>query len=122
MILRKFRKKINEQEGYTLVETLVAGALLIGVLIPALLFLGRISAKQTDCDRLIAMQLAREAIEKTTALSVYSDMEETIVLQQRAWQILREVHISNDLAEVMITVNRLPSKRTMIRLKTLKYL
>ena len=122
MILEKFQKKLKEQDGYTLVETLVAGALLVGVLIPALLFLGRITARQTDRDRLIAMQLAREAIEKTTAFSIYSDNDETFVLQQRTWQILREVRISNDLAEVVVTVNRLPLKRTMARLKTLKYL
>lgn len=113
---------LKQQEGYTLAETLVAGALLTAVLIPAMLFLGQITARQNDRDRLIAMQLAREAMDKTIALSLYSDNEEKIILQNTAWQIIRVVDIRDGLAEIQITVHRLPAGQKLAELKTLQYL
>ena len=58
-----FIKKIFSETGYTLVETMVAGAILLGVLIPAVMILAHVMMSQYSKDKITANNLARGEIE-----------------------------------------------------------
>ena len=108
------------EAGYTLVETLVASALLLGVLIPAILFLGRISSRSVDRDRMVATQLARAAIERTTTFGIYQDEVEVTSQNNTEWQIERNIYERMNLVEITVRVSRAKSGRVLAELKTLR--
>lgn len=55
---------IKEEDGYSLVETLVALAILLAVLVPSAMFLGVIGSNTLAKDKIASFNLAKNAMEQ----------------------------------------------------------
>jgi type II secretory pathway pseudopilin PulG len=114
------RNIYESENGYTLVETLVASAILLGVLIPATLFFGRVASDRRAQDLILAFQMAGEEMERTAAFEIYEDEEWIIKLNNRSWRIHREIDTHMGLIEIRVKVSRNNQVRPLVELKTLR--
>ena len=82
------RCRLREEDGFTLVEVIVASVvLLVGLLGVLTMLAGSLRATSTVNDRVGATNLARELVEATRGLD-YDDMTTALVkarLQARGW-------------------------------------
>ena len=108
------------EKGYTLVETLVASAILMGVLIPATLFLGKITISRTGQDLIVATQLAQEEMERTITFELYTNDNRTVQLDQKTWTLVREIDKKQGLVMIQVKVYRVSKIKAIVELKTLR--
>ncbi|MGH7600506.1 MAG: type IV pilus modification PilV family protein [bacterium] len=111
---------LKDARGHTLVETLVASAILLSVLIPATLILGRLTLGQQHHDLMVATQLAREEMERTIAAARYQDEEKLVALGKKSWRVVREVQEQSGLREIRIRVFKLRQAKPLVEIKTLR--
>lgn len=111
---------VRTESGYTLIETLVASAVLLGVLVPATLFLGKITTGRKGRDLIIASQLAESEMERTTAHRNYENSEHQIRLDNRDWRVVRETEEDQGLVEIRIHVFKAKKPEPVLTLKTLR--
>lgn len=108
----------KSEAGYTLVETLVASAILLGVLVPAIVFLGKATGSHANYDLLLATQLARAEMEETLLLAQNYDEEKEVLLGKRSWRIVRIVINQNELLEIRVSVYKAGKQRPLVELRT----
>ncbi|MBN1781868.1 prepilin-type N-terminal cleavage/methylation domain-containing protein [bacterium] len=106
-------------EGYTLVEMLVASVLFLAVLIPAMLFLGRITHYQKTRDTIVALNLARARMEQTLAWSEYTDFEKTEIMNRKNYLIRQIIEEQDGLAVIRVSVFREKSGLPLVTLSRL---
>ncbi len=111
---------LKDTRGYTLVETLVASAILLSVLIPATLILGKLTLSQYHHDLIVATQLAREEMERTIAEARYQDEEKQVALGKKSWRLVRDVQEQSGLLEIRILVFKLRQAKPLVEIKTLR--
>jgi hypothetical protein len=111
---------LQDAHGYTLVETLVASAILLSVLIPATLILGRLTLSQHHQDLIAATQLAREEMERTVAEARYQDEEKHVALGKKHWRLVRDVQAQSGLLEIRILVCKLRRTKPLVEIKTFR--
>jgi hypothetical protein len=111
---------LKDTRGYTLVETLVASAILLSVLIPATLVLGKLTLRQYHHDLIVATQLAREEMERTVAEARYQDEEKQVALSKKSWRLVRDVQEQSGLIEICIRVFKLRQAKPLVEIKTLR--
>ncbi len=115
-------KRLFENEnGYTLVETLIALAILIAVLIPLGQFVARVMYNDLSRDLIIAQQLAVMEMEKAIALNDFEKDEIVINLNQKKWRIVKSVIKMDRLVELNIAVFKSNRNKSLIQLKTLRF-
>jgi Tfp pilus assembly protein PilV len=112
--------RIFGQAGYTLVETLVAGALFLGVLVPATLFLSRSAMNRSALDLSRASFLAQEEMENTLASKRYQDEEKEIPVGRQAWRIQRETGENDGLVELRVSVFKPGKTDPLVVFRTLR--
>lgn len=110
----------QDSRGYTLVETLVASAILLSVLIPATLILGRLTLGQQHHDLIVATQLARDEIERTVAEARYQDEEKQVAVGKKHLRLVRDVQEQSGLLEIRIRVFKLRQTKPLVEIKTLR--
>jgi hypothetical protein len=110
----------RDPRGYTLVETLVASAILLSVLIPATLILGKLTSSQYHHDLIMATQLAREEMERTVAEARYQDEEKQVALGKKSWRLVRDVQEQSGLLEIRIRVFKLRQAKPLLEIKTIR--
>ena len=69
---------------------------------------------------MVATQLARAAIERTTTLGLYQDEVEVTSQNNTEWQIERNIYERMNLVEITVRVSRAKSGRVLAELKTLR--
>jgi prepilin-type N-terminal cleavage/methylation domain-containing protein len=111
---------VRTESGYTLVEMLVASAVLLGVLVPATLFLGKITTGRKGRDLIIASQLAESEMERTTSHELYENSEKQIRLDNRNWRIIRNIEEDQGLVDIRIHVFKAKKPKPVFTLKTLR--
>ena len=111
---------LQNTRGYTFVETLVASAILMSVLIPATLILGKLTLGQHHHDLIVAAQLAREEMERTVAEARYQDEEKQMALGKKSWRLIRDVQEQSGLLEIRIRVYKLRHATPLVEIKTLR--
>jgi len=107
--------------GYTLVETLVAGAILMGVLVPATMFLGRVTAGQKTRSLIIASNLAQETMERTLAAGVFENETMEVASGGRTWMIQKKIGSMNGLVTVNVSVFSGRGDTPLAVLTTMRY-
>lgn len=106
------------QGGYTLVEVVIACSLMVGVLVPAILFFGRLSSNRAVRSRFVAMQAAREVVEQALGSGDFQPLEMVMLKDGREWKVSRSVEIRDGFAVIEVMVFASGSDRPTARLKT----
>jgi hypothetical protein len=119
-MLNIFNKRLRSSNGYTVVETLIASAVLMSVLVPATLFLGKITMNRMGRDLIVASQLAQEEMEKTTTFKLYTDDVKELRLDKKNWLIKREIEEWLGLIKINVQVFRDKKPDPVVELKTLR--
>jgi hypothetical protein len=120
VLRRQFSAFVKSSAGYTLVETLVASAIFLGVLVPASLVVAKLAMSRYNHEVMIATQLAKDEMEKTILGESYHDEVKEIVLDKTRWQLIRTVEERFGLIEIRVSVFRNRDARPLAELKTLR--
>lgn len=111
---------LHDTRGYTLLETLMASALFLGVLLPACLLAGRMALSRHTHDVLIATQLAQEEMERTLAAALFHEEEKEMEFAQKRWRLHREIERQGDLVKIRVRVYRDAQSPALVTLQTLR--
>lgn len=110
-------QKYQDQNGYTIVEMLVASALLIMALIPTLLYLGRIVHSPKSRQIITATYLAQSRMEKTIAESYFETIEEIQKIDHHEFVVQQEVRTQQELVVITVSVFREKNSKPLITLQ-----
>lgn len=92
---------ISNEEGYTLVESLIAISILLVVLVPSTMFLTYIGNNILAKDKIVAFNHARNEME--TVLASQNDSSFTKELEAN-WWVKRSITGDEDLREISIEI------------------
>lgn len=107
---------LADEHGYTLVEVVVAAALLLAVLVPAGAALTTFAGQRPGERLALATRSAHAALEKT--LSEQSFVTDTLNLPAAPWPIHRTVHRERGLVVVTVATGPPQSPRPLVTLAT----
>jgi prepilin-type N-terminal cleavage/methylation domain-containing protein len=93
---------IEEEQGYSLVETLVALAILLAVLVPAAMFLGIAGNNTLARDKITSFNLAKNAMEQ--ALITEKDSSFVELKDSKWWVQTTVIPESENLYSVKVTI------------------
>ena len=96
-----WNKQLSSEDGYTLVESLIALAILLAVLVPSAMFLTTIGNNTLSKDKIVAHNLARNTMEQVLASE--SDSSKVITTEDN-WWVKQEVTRVEDLYQIKIEV------------------
>lgn len=96
-----WNKQLGNEDGYTLVESLIALAILMAVLVPSAMFLTTIGNNTLSKDKIVAHNLARNTMEQV--LAAESNVSRVIQAEDN-WWIKQEVNRAEDLYHIKIEV------------------
>jgi|GEM_PF-1499421 len=113
-------RALVSEKGYTLVETMVANAILLGVLIPAVVFFGKITINQHSQDLIVASNLATQEMEKTIGFQIYENGTHMVKLNNKVWHVEREVSHDMGLLAIRIRVFKQQMPKPLAELRTLR--
>lgn len=91
---------LRSEEGYSLVEALVAMAILLAVLVPSAMFLTTIGNNIFAKEKIESFNLARNEMELTLGLQ----SDSSLVKQSGDWWILRSVTKEDNLRKITVQV------------------
>ena len=106
----------NEEDGYTLVETLVALAILTTVLVPTAQFVGYLVTQQQPSQASAAYRVASSTLETWTAASPLRENTETV--EHPPWTVTTTVQPDGPYVLLRVDVRRTSSERSVVTLKT----
>ena len=110
--MKMYNPITRHEEGYSLVEVLVALAILAAVLVPTSAFFVYAASHPMNKDKIEGLSLARTEMELTLAQQIESDS--LYYLDNNRWLIKREVVRSNELAHVSIQAFRKDTLRPAV--------
>lgn len=90
----------QKEDGYSLVETLVAMAILLAVLIPSVMFLTYIGNNHLVRDKVESYQIARNEMEQIIATKNDSSM----INKRGKWLVKRTISNTNELHYLAVEV------------------
>lgn len=96
-----WNKLSHNEEGYTLVESLIAMAILLAVFVPSAMFLTMIGNNTLSKDKIVAHNLARNTME--SILAVENDSTKVMVTENN-WWVKQEVTKRDHLYEIKVEV------------------
>ena len=111
---------LTSQRGYTLVETLVALAIIFGVLVPSSLFLGKLLASNAHRDMISATELARQEMETVTTLALYESKNQKVHSYNKDWTIQRSVEEQDGLVYIQVSVLKNHDTDPVFQLSTMR--
>lgn len=114
----KFKKTL--EAGYTLVEVLVALAILVAVLIPAIQFTAKLMNNSYARDLILATRLAQNEIERMISERDFFQGETQIRLNHKIWRVKRIFENNHGLILIRIQVYKKNANVPFIELKTLR--
>lgn len=98
----KLMKTIRKEDGVTLVENLVALALITAVIVPSALFMTKLANNQRTKDLDTAVHLCQYTIEYTIADKDYSSKQWEVQINNKYWLIERKVEIDEHLVQINV--------------------
>jgi type II secretory pathway pseudopilin PulG len=111
---------IKNNKGYTTIETVVALAIFLAVLIPLSQLLARLIYSEKTRDLIVAMQLARQEMEETINTQNYVDNQKLAMMNNKKWMINCSVKIRDELVELHAQVFKSGNVKPVTELKTLR--
>ncbi|MEE4312171.1 MAG: hypothetical protein V2J62_09930 [candidate division KSB1 bacterium] len=113
-------KLFTDEKGHSLIETLIALAILIAVLVPLSQLFVRLILNETSRDLMIASQIARGEMERTIARQEYSHANTTISVNNKSWKCVRDIENNKGLVKISISVFKGDEPDAIVQLKTLR--
>ena len=114
------RERIESESGYTIVEVLVAMALLSAALIPISQFAARVIINTTTRDLIVATGLARSEMERVISEQDFYFGSTTINKNHKTWRVERKIRKRNGLVTIRILVYKKDLPRPVVELETLR--
>lgn len=106
---------LKNETGSTLIETLVAMAILVSVLLPVSMFLGYAGNSPRNEEEIVALGLAQAEMEKTLSEEKYTE-DEKIVGER--WIVKKSVISELNLMQIEVSVYRNNKAEPLITLTT----
>lgn len=113
------KRLLLETDGHTLIEAVVALALLVTVLVPVSGMLGLMAAGHRVERQMHALQLAERTLEKRLAQRNYQDVTRKI---ETHWRIEQETEHRDGLVEIRVAVYRQGREAPLVVLRTARAL
>ena len=111
---------LTSQAGYTLVETLVAIAIIFGVLVPSSLFLGKLLASNAHRDIISATELARQEMETVTTFALYESKNQEVHCYNKNWTIQRSIEEQDGLVYIQVSIFKNHDIDPVVQLNTMR--
>lgn len=112
---------LKNQEGYTIVEVIIALAVLLAALMPLSRLTGKLFTNGNSRNLIMAHQLARDVMEKSISSSDLIDKTESIQLNDKTWYIKRKVlQLSTNLVQLKVAVYEKDKTTPVATLQTLR--
>ena len=111
------QKLLKEEQGTTLVELMVALALLVGVLLPAGLFLGYVAYNPMNQQKIYAVGIAQTSLEAMLYEQDYNPIREVIILKP-GWRLIEKVIREDKVVHLEVEVQF--RERRVVNLKTVR--
>ncbi|MEM6335939.1 MAG: prepilin-type N-terminal cleavage/methylation domain-containing protein [Bacteroidota bacterium] len=108
----------RDESGFSIIEVLVALALLLVVLVPLSGFGLKLMGEHHNERQIEALQLARQEMERTILDESYRDVERTT--SDERWTIRKNVERHGELVHVQVSVARQPADTALVQLQTLR--
>ena len=122
MIKKKPKIPVVNQNGYTILEVMIASAVFAVVLIPMVALLGNVLIKYSTSDLITATNLAREEMERTLHDRAFEDLQKNVQMGSLSYKIIKEVENQDDLLLIRIEVFRAKDDKVLASIYTEKYL
>ncbi len=113
--VRPFRCNRDSEVGSTLVETMVALALLLTVLVPIIGFMATISINQQARVKVQALNYAQYTMESTLLNRAWSD---TLIHPAEGWEVQRVVETDGSLVLIRVDVFQKNKPEPVLHLST----
>lgn len=113
--MMKSQHDIKNEDGSTLVETLVAMAILVSVLLPAGMFLGYMANTPQNEEKIIALGLAQSEMEQVLDSGNYKNAEREI---DNKWLIRNTIAKEDNLLQISVSVYRKNKSKPILKLIT----
>ncbi|MCA9733967.1 MAG: hypothetical protein H6696_14365 [Deferribacteres bacterium] len=111
----------KDEKGYTIVESIVANALFLAVLIPALMLLGKFTLYNSGEEKIVAQELAKAKVELLLQQNTIDAAVEQRYHGKIKWLLKTEVTDRNGLQEITVSVYRTKQGKQLAEFKTLRY-
>ncbi len=115
-------KSIKSETGHTVVEMLVALAILTIALVPTVQFMARVMSNAGARDLVVATQLARDEMERVISERDFMPDEKRIRVNQQLWQLATSIEVYAGLVQIYIKVYKKNSSKPMVELQTSRLL
>lgn len=121
MFLQKIGKFIGDREsGHTIVEVLVALAILSIALVPTVQFMAKVFSNASARDLCVATQLARREIENVISEQDFTHDETWVRLNQKLLRVEKNFKNYDDLVTIRVRVFKKNATKPLVELKTLR--
>lgn len=122
-INRYVSKTVSSKYGFTLIEVVVAIAILFILIVPGSILLEYLITNMNNSQKIIAIELAQQEMERTLLYSLFESETEYLVKNGTRWQISRTIRIDGRLASIEISVfkeKNSDKKDPLVSLQTLR--
>ncbi|NIT61402.1 MAG: hypothetical protein GWN00_35915 [Aliifodinibius sp.] len=106
---------LGNEQGYTVIEVLVALLILFIVLIPVTQIFSYVLSNQANVDKVHATMLAEKEMETSLLNKLFYEDEYVTTVNTRNYRISRTIKKEADLVFITIEVNRENKKKPIVR-------
>lgn len=106
---------LKNEEGTTLIETLVAMAILVSVLLPTAMFLGYITTNPINKEKIKALGMAQTEMESILNNKRYQSAKKEI---GEKWLIIDSTSVKNRLVNINVLVYKKHRSKPLVTLRT----
>jgi Tfp pilus assembly protein PilV len=106
---------LKDEEGSTLIESLVAMTILVSVLLPASMFLGYVAASPQNEEKILALGIAQSEMEQVLGSRDYQNRSKIV---DRKWTVQNRITKTENLVKIQIVVYRVNRTKPVIQLQT----
>ncbi len=111
---------ITEESGYSLVESIIALALLATVLVPLSNFVINLATHRMGKQKIEAFTVAQAVMEQALQAQLYQD--KTVLLDNEKWLVVESYDTQDNLVFIEVNVSRFNRSRPQITLRTVRLL
>jgi hypothetical protein len=113
---------IASESGHTVVEVIIAIAVLTAALVPVSHFMSKVFLSSTTRDLIVAANLARAEMEAAANSTVHLSEERTVKIGNRTWRVERKLREISGLLTIEVAVYGKDRTSPVVAFSTLRKL